>query len=138
MKYNRTTGEYVLTVKDLTHAAQGTLTATSFQVVNDHVVTWYLPGVFNGNDENNLLQIAGGKIQSVSGATLAAYSENYTTDNLPPRVVTAPHAERTLNLPLPEVRGFGVTTATSSLIRSGQSWIAFGLLLRTTNTIVDV
>ena len=32
-----------------------------------------------------------------------------------------PRPREELNLPLPEVRGFGVTTATSSLMRSGQS-----------------
>ncbi len=38
----------------------------------------------------------------------------------------------------PEVFGFGVITATPGFSRSGQSWIAFGLPLRTSNTIVLV
>jgi hypothetical protein len=76
-----------LTVTDATHPAQATITATGFSVVNDHEVTWYLPGGFNGNAEDNHLQIAGGKIQDLSGATLPAYSEDYTTDNLGPTVV---------------------------------------------------
>ena len=38
----------------------------------------------------------------------------------------------------PDVFGFGVITATSGLIRSDQSRIAFGLPLRTRKTIVLV
>jgi hypothetical protein len=77
-----------LTVQDVTHPGQGTMTATSFTIVNDREVIWYLPSVFNGNDEDNHLEIAGGKIQDISGATLAAYGEDYTTDNVAPRLVS--------------------------------------------------
>ena len=64
--------------------------------------------------------------------------ESRACASLPPRVVTEPQAARMLNWPLPEVRGFGETMATPSRTKSGQSWIAFGLPLCTTKTMVDV
>src|ERR1700744_1731668 len=68
----------------------------------------------------------------------SALTKSAASWSLPPRVVTEPQAARTLNFPLPEVRGLGDTISTSSLMRSGQSWIPNGLSLWTTNTIVDV
>ena len=77
----------------MTDPAQGTITASSFTIVNDHEVIWYLPSVFNGNSQENQLQIAGGVIQAVNGTTLAPYTENYTTDNVGPRIVSTSIAE---------------------------------------------
>ena len=76
-----------LTITDLTHPGQGTITATGYTVVNDHEVTWYLPSGFNGSSEDNRLDIAGGQIQDLSDVTLAAFSEDFTTDNVAPTVV---------------------------------------------------
>ena len=56
---------------------------------------------------------------------------------MPPRVVTDPHAANTLSCPLPELRGLGVTTETSPLTRSGQSWMPFGFPLRARKTMAE-
>jgi hypothetical protein len=77
-----------LTVTDVTHPQQGTITASSFTVVNGHEVTWFLPGGFNGDREDNRVTIAG-LIQDISGAALNTFTEDYTTDNVPPTVVAS-------------------------------------------------
>src|SRR5271165_1470872 len=51
--------------------------------------------------------------------------------------MTEPQAARTLSLPFPELLGSGVMIVTSDPIRSAQSLMCFGLLLRTTKTIVE-
>jgi hypothetical protein len=80
-----------LTVTDITDPAQGSFTASSFTIVNDHEVIWTLSSSFNGDREDNRVTVSG--VQDISGATLSTTTEDYTTDNVPPSVIASSISE---------------------------------------------
>ena len=51
-------------------------------------MTWTLPAILaNGNSVVNQIDIAQGAITDVSGVEIETFTEQYTTDNLAPRMI---------------------------------------------------
>jgi subtilisin family serine protease len=78
-----------LVATDITDPSQGSVAASSFVVDNDHEVTFFFSHLFHGNRQDTRFSITAGAIQDVSGAGLQKFSEDITTDDVPPTVVSA-------------------------------------------------